>query len=801
MNLLMISLHADPTSPAGIGEGGGTHSYIRELLSYFANIDIKIMLITRKCHPSLSEYEEISENCTIQRIIVNGIKTINKKELYALHSISLQKVEIALEKRKFKPDLIHSIYWNSGQVARDLSCKRGIPYVHTVISNGLRRFKTGMNEPLKKRFEIEKQIFQSAAYIFCITPSERNDLVQLYQIDKRKIMIPGRPISNDFLYPSHDDFGVPYRFVVDNKNINNKSSLKIECTFNQSNSNGKWWIKKAFLYCGRLAPNKGIHIVLKAWYNLKVIYKELCPALWIVGGSLDEIELFKLNLDNKFLFEQYEECGDLIWWGYLDQRGISTLMLKSHALIMHSSYEPGGRVIIEALASGIPVISTCCGFGADYIYNWYNGFRVPFGDIDFLYHIMSLFIKQPYLSNNMGINAKKYMKKILREWNFYKSHQFIYTLAVTSTNVNLQNSGLVEITKHYKNYINVYPFFNEVISLKDLKIQLKAVLKESDLKIIPVYSDEAAIWKIKFLSKEYEVWQPYAKLMDKAYICSFIDTKVDKRSDQYEREKYVSASDVNPIFKYIDNYYIYIKKHYSILDGKQLEKESIQISVKNLLNGFGKNCVENIDTISIFFNKDWNNSSVNDIRNIYNEYYKKYPSYFFHSYNIDYGLSLRQLCLIFEDQSNMISKELQTLYSKCKVFLESINIRKNFRYGLCLENCSLENIIIIDEKQCTCKFKNASSLYIGDITRMTAHFLHSYLLFLIMSNIEIDSLNEYVDVFVMDQYKTACIGWLFIIVFENLVLHQNTFEYEKYHNELKILDKLKKTYISIEGTS
>ena len=32
MNLLMISLHADPTVPAGIGEGGGTHSYIRDLL-------------------------------------------------------------------------------------------------------------------------------------------------------------------------------------------------------------------------------------------------------------------------------------------------------------------------------------------------------------------------------------------------------------------------------------------------------------------------------------------------------------------------------------------------------------------------------------------------------------------------------------------------------------------------------------------------------------------------------------------------------------------------------------------------
>lgn len=797
----MISLHADPTSPAGIGEGGGTHSYIRELLTYFSNVDIKIMLITRKCHPSLPEYEKVSENCRIQRIILNGTTPIDKKELYALHNISLQKIETMLEKLKFKPDLIHSIYWNSGQVARDLSLKQEIPYVHTVISNGLRRLKAGMSETLKQRFEIEKQIFQSATYIFCITPSERNDLVQLYQIDARKIMIPGRPISNDFLYPSHDDFGIPYRFAVDNESTNNKSSLKIECTFNQYDFTGKWWTKQAFLYCGRLAPNKGIHIVLKAWYHLKVLYKELCPSLWIVGGSLDEIESFKKNLEDKHTFQHYEECGDLIWWGYLDQRGISTLMLKSHALIMHSSYEPGGRVIIEALASGIPVVSTYCGFGADYIYNWYNGFQVPFGDFKFLWHVMSFFIKQPYLSNNMGINAKKYIEKVMKEWNFYKSHQLIYIMASTNINVNLQNSGLVEITKYYKNYINVYPFFNDIISVKNLKIQLETVLQEDNLQIIPVFSGESAIWKVECSSKEYEVWQPYTKLVDNAYICSFINMKVDKRSDQYKREKYASDFEVSPILNYIDNYYIYIKKKYPILDGEQLRKESIQNSIKNLLNGFGNNWTGDTNTISKFFDKNWNSSSIKDIKNFYDEYYKKFPSSLYHSYNIDYSLSIRQLYLTLEDRSNIISKELHILYSECKDFMDSINIRGNSRYGICLENCSMENIVIIGEKQTRCKFRNASSLYVGDVTRMAAHFLHNYLLFLIATNAEIVSLNEYIDIFVIEQYKTACVGWLFIIVFEKLVLYQNTLENRKYHNELKVLNILKSTYISTKGTS
>ena len=31
--LLIISLHADPSMPPGVGEWGGTHTYMRELLT------------------------------------------------------------------------------------------------------------------------------------------------------------------------------------------------------------------------------------------------------------------------------------------------------------------------------------------------------------------------------------------------------------------------------------------------------------------------------------------------------------------------------------------------------------------------------------------------------------------------------------------------------------------------------------------------------------------------------------------------------------------------------------------------
>ena len=270
MNILMISLHADPTMPAGIGEGGGTHSYIRELLTFFSTKEMNVLLITRKCSPDIPKNEQISKTCKIYRIIVNGELPINKKELYALHNVSISRVKDILKTTLFKPDLIHSVYWNSGQIANELSQHFKIPFVHTVISNGLRRKMAGMDEANTARYAIEKEIFQNALYIFCITPSEKEDLIKLYQINQNKIIIPGRPVSADFLYPSHDEFGNPYLFRLDKDNSSLQSNIVLKFdTFKKDSIVSNWWNKKAFMYCGRIAQNKGVDFIVEAWIKLK----------------------------------------------------------------------------------------------------------------------------------------------------------------------------------------------------------------------------------------------------------------------------------------------------------------------------------------------------------------------------------------------------------------------------------------------------------------------------------------------------------------------------------------------------
>ena len=66
-NLLIISLHADPAMPPGVSEWGGTHTYMRELLTELYEEKYNIILLTRKVYEKQDNIENVSSSCKIVR--------------------------------------------------------------------------------------------------------------------------------------------------------------------------------------------------------------------------------------------------------------------------------------------------------------------------------------------------------------------------------------------------------------------------------------------------------------------------------------------------------------------------------------------------------------------------------------------------------------------------------------------------------------------------------------------------------------------------------------------------------------
>jgi len=214
--VLLISLHADPFSPSGVGGGGGTHAYLRELIKEFALAGRPCGLITRRANPATEAVEILNRRIRLFRIDTGPPGPLDKRRLNEFHDEAMREAREILPKLPTRPGVLHSVYWNSGRLALDLSEETGIPYVHTVISNGVRRRLEGAHDQPPEREIIERQIFSRAWAIFSVSQEEKADLVTHYGVDASNIRVVGRLVDASFLEPAHDECGQarPIRFEL-----------------------------------------------------------------------------------------------------------------------------------------------------------------------------------------------------------------------------------------------------------------------------------------------------------------------------------------------------------------------------------------------------------------------------------------------------------------------------------------------------------------------------------------------------------------------------------------------------------
>lgn len=187
-----------------------------------------------------------------------------------------------------------------------------------------------------------------------------------------------------------------------------------------------WWWQRAFVYVGRISAYKGVPQIIEAWCRLAETAE--CPPLWLVGGAPHEIQAMRQYV-GAHRVSAVEASGKLVWWGYLDSAGISAILTRALALVTHSRYEPGGRVILEAMSEGVPVIATPHGFARDLVRDWHSGFLVPFDSVGRLERCMAHFLNQPLLRPVLGETARSEAAEALDEWRFTRTHFEVYEAA------------------------------------------------------------------------------------------------------------------------------------------------------------------------------------------------------------------------------------------------------------------------------------------------------------------------------------------------------------------------------------
>ncbi len=158
-----------------------------------------------------------------------------------------------------------------------------------------------------------------------------------------------------------------------------------------------------FLFAGWFSQRKGIYYLLEAWE------KAALPCgfeLWLAGGSKDNLQKWGKKLPDNIKI-----------LGRLSHVQLAETYNKSHVFVFPSLFEGFGLVILEAMASGLPVITTCNTAGPDLIDPGVNGFLINDGDVDELTKYIQKLANDNSLRAKMGAAARLRAEKYT--WSAY----------------------------------------------------------------------------------------------------------------------------------------------------------------------------------------------------------------------------------------------------------------------------------------------------------------------------------------------------------------------------------------------
>jgi glycosyltransferase involved in cell wall biosynthesis len=162
------------------------------------------------------------------------------------------------------------------------------------------------------------------------------------------------------------------------------------------------------LFVGRVTPIKGVHILLKAFEAIISENPHLSMKLVIVGPLTDRFNSSKASGYAKTLIEYSRRKlrDKVLFTGPRDKETLRVLYSNACCLVLPSLAEAFGLVLLEAMASGIPVIGSKAGGIVDVIQNGFNGLLFEKGSSKDLAEKLKVVIENGDLRNRMGINAR-----------------------------------------------------------------------------------------------------------------------------------------------------------------------------------------------------------------------------------------------------------------------------------------------------------------------------------------------------------------------------------------------------------
>ena len=221
----------------------------------------------------------------------------------------------------------------------------------------------------------EDRMLERSNRIIAVSDFTRRELLQYYKVKEAKIRVIHNGVDVDKFKPTTD-----------------KLKAKTELGFSPED--------KAILSVGRLYARKGLFTLIE---SMALVTRKFKNAKLVIAGK-------GLSDEMKKLVSYATKLGvrdNIIFTGYFPDKKLPKLYQAADIFAFSTFYENLPFAVLEALSTGLPVVTTNVGGIPEMIENGKNGFLVePSNSRDLADRIL-YYLEHPAVASDMGLRARK----------------------------------------------------------------------------------------------------------------------------------------------------------------------------------------------------------------------------------------------------------------------------------------------------------------------------------------------------------------------------------------------------------
>lgn len=382
--LVLISIHglirAHNLELGRDADTGGQTKYVVDLAKALAEQDDveRVDLITRRIVDATisNDYalstEAVSDKTRIVRIDAGPEEYIPKEQLWDYLDSFMDNLTSWLNKQQRMPDLVHSHYADAGYVGVRLANLLSVPLIHTghslgrdkrkrLLASGLSRDEIEHTYNMERRIDAEEELLANADLVITSTRNEieaQYGLYNYYDPERMSVIPPGTDLT--LFHPPQGDEETSFasqlkRFLSDHD-------------------------KPFILALSRPDERKNILTLIEVFGESQALQQ--AANLLIVAGNREDIRDMDSGAQSVLtnillLIDSYDLYGKVAIpkaHSANEVPAIYRLVASSNGVFINPALtEPFGLTLLEAAASGLPIVATENGGPVDIIGNCNNG--------------------------------------------------------------------------------------------------------------------------------------------------------------------------------------------------------------------------------------------------------------------------------------------------------------------------------------------------------------------------------------------------------------------------------------------